>query len=97
MVASLAGSVEGDAGLLARTTGGDNGGEELLTNRIDGAGFALFDPRVFGMVGGLVGSSFTSSIFASWVTNWPVILIQTDNVRVLCWLKVVGSFLLLKY
>eukprot|EP01052_Picozoa_sp_SAG31_P055012 SAG31_NODE_14953_length_778_cov_2.072165_1_plen_100_part_00 len=43
--------------------GDDNTGEELLTNMVDGAGFALFDPRVFGMVGGLVvGSSSTSEI-----------------------------------
>eukprot|EP01052_Picozoa_sp_SAG31_P031026 SAG31_NODE_3244_length_4500_cov_2.174960_2_plen_146_part_00 len=40
---------------LAETTRVDNEGLELPTNRVDGDGYAIFDSRVFGMAGGLVG------------------------------------------
>eukprot|EP01052_Picozoa_sp_SAG31_P021096 SAG31_NODE_1613_length_7743_cov_5.584903_9_plen_143_part_00 len=36
--------------------------EDALTNRTDSEGFAIFDPRVFGMVGALVGSSTTNNL-----------------------------------
>eukprot|EP01052_Picozoa_sp_SAG31_P034041 SAG31_NODE_3921_length_3749_cov_6.133973_2_plen_79_part_00 len=50
-----------------RTLVGDEGQavgerEDVLTNRTDSEGFAIFDPRVFGMVGALVGSSTTNNL-----------------------------------
>eukprot|EP01052_Picozoa_sp_SAG31_P040181 SAG31_NODE_5758_length_2341_cov_4.602141_2_plen_111_part_00 len=50
-----------------RTLIGDMGREvgerdDALTNKTDSEGFAIFDPRVFGMVGALVGSSTPNNL-----------------------------------